>query len=184
MDGLLKAKVKALTMELAQVEQTRLREAGTMMELEELACEIGDARVSEREQQVESLEKMSFKERRTGSSSAEAPLLAVVMMDGGRYQRRDHFGEEGVPEERTRHKHWRESKVGCLLSMQSDIHSSDPCELIPDCFIHASAVREIAKIAEKQGSEENPISEVSYAQVTKESNQEDRYKPPTLLRVT
>jgi hypothetical protein len=142
---------------------------------------IGEARVSQREQEVESLKKMSSKERRTGSATAEAPQLAVVMMDGGRYQRRDHFGEEGVPAENTRHKHWRESKVGCLLSMQSDIHSSDPCERIPDCFIHASAVREIAKIAEKQGSEENPISEVSYAQVTKESNQEDRYKPPKLL---
>ena len=42
MDGLLKAKVKALTMELARAEQARLRGAGTMMELEELACEIGD----------------------------------------------------------------------------------------------------------------------------------------------
>ena len=42
MDGRLKAKVKALTMELAHEEQARLRGAGTMIELEELACEIGD----------------------------------------------------------------------------------------------------------------------------------------------
>ena len=56
----------------------------------------------------------------------EAPQLAVVMMDGGRYQRRDHFGQEDSLEENTRHKHWRESKVGCLLSMKSVTHSSDP----------------------------------------------------------
>ena len=42
MDGRLKAKVKALTRELAREERMRLRAAGTMIELEELACEIGD----------------------------------------------------------------------------------------------------------------------------------------------
>jgi hypothetical protein len=42
MDGRLKAKVRAMSMELAREEQTRLRAAGTMIELEELACEIGD----------------------------------------------------------------------------------------------------------------------------------------------
>jgi len=42
MDGRLKAKVKAVSMELAGEEQARLSAAGTMVELEELACEIGD----------------------------------------------------------------------------------------------------------------------------------------------
>jgi hypothetical protein len=42
MDGRLKSKVKAMVQELAREEQARLRAAGTMIELEELACEIGD----------------------------------------------------------------------------------------------------------------------------------------------
>ncbi len=42
MDGRLKAKVRSLSMELALEEQARLRAAGTMVDLEELACEIGD----------------------------------------------------------------------------------------------------------------------------------------------
>ena len=42
MDGRLKAKVTALSMGLAREEQARLRAVGTMIELEELACEIGD----------------------------------------------------------------------------------------------------------------------------------------------
>jgi len=42
MDGHLKAKVLALSMELAREEQARLGAAGTLFELEELACEIGD----------------------------------------------------------------------------------------------------------------------------------------------
>jgi hypothetical protein len=140
---------------------------------------IGGARVTECEDSIETLKAMTFQERRTGSSAVEAPELAVVMMDGGRYQRRDHFGQEDLPEENTRHKHWRESKVGCLLSMESDIHSSDPCEQIPDCFIHASAVREIAKIAEKQGAEEVFPGETIEA-IRVESPCTD-YQPPKLL---
>ncbi len=42
MDGRLKAKVKEFAMGLAGEEQARLRAAGTLIELEELACEIGD----------------------------------------------------------------------------------------------------------------------------------------------
>ena len=42
MDGRLKSKILAMSLELAREEQARLRAAGTMVELEELACEIGD----------------------------------------------------------------------------------------------------------------------------------------------
>lgn len=142
---------------------------------------IGQARLSQRAHQVELLKTMPFPERRGGWSATCAPELAVVMMDGGRYQRRDHFGEESLAEEKTRHKHWRESKVGCLLSMKSGTHGRDPCEKIPDSFAHASAVREIAKMAEKQGSEEVSAGEATGAEVAKEPDQQDRCKPPKLL---
>ena len=140
---------------------------------------IGGARVTESEDSIETLKAMTFQERRTGSSAVEAPSLAVVMMDGGRYQRRDHFGQEDLPEESTRHKHWRESKVGCLLSMESLTHSSDPCEQIPDCFMHASAVREIAKIAEKQGPEE--VFPGGTLEASRVESPGTDYKPPELL---
>jgi len=140
---------------------------------------IGEARVTECKHNTESLKAMTFQERRTGSSATEALQLAVVMMDGGRYQRRDHFGQEDLPEENTRHKHWRESKIGGLLSMESDIHASDPCEQISDCFIHALAVREIAKIAEKQGPEEVfPGETIETIRVESPCT---NYKPPELL---
>lgn len=142
---------------------------------------IGQARVTERKHNIESLKTMTFQERRTGSSAMEAPQLAVVMMDGGRYQRRDHFGQEDSLEENTRHKHWRESKVGCLLSMKSVTHSSDPCEKIPDCFVHASAVREIAKMAEKQGPEEVSAGEGGEGIRAEETDHRADYKPPKLL---
>jgi hypothetical protein len=144
---------------------------------------IGNARVANREGQVELLKAMTFAERRTGSSAADAPELGVVMMDGGRYQRRDHFGEKNLPTDTTHHQHWRESKVGCLLSMESPTYSSDPCELIPDCFAHASVVREIAKMAEKQGSEDDSAQEVHEAVEARIEEADSRadFRPPKLL---
>jgi hypothetical protein len=145
---------------------------------------IGQARIAERERHVESLQTMLLPARRVtlpSELSAEAPELAVVMMDGGRYQRRDRFGEKKLPEESTRHQHWLESKVGCLLSMKSDTHSRDPCEQIPDCFVHATVVREIAKMAEKQGPEEGFLAEAAEAVRSETPDSRTDFEPPELL---
>ena len=69
-------------------------------------------------------------------------------MDGGRYQRRDHFGEKDRP---AGEKHWREDKVGCLLSMSGETYESDPTPELPEWLATSSAVAELAKMAEKQG---------------------------------
>ncbi len=69
MDGRLKAKVKALTMELAREEQARLRAAGTMIELEELACEIGDEFTS----QLMSLEMADRSNQAAEADTCECP---------------------------------------------------------------------------------------------------------------
>ena len=69
MDGRLKAKVKALTKELAREEQAKLRAAGTMIELEELACEIGDEFTS----QLVSLEMAKRSNEMAEAATCECP---------------------------------------------------------------------------------------------------------------
>jgi len=69
MDGRLKAKVLALTKELAREEQARLRAAGTMIELEELACEIGDEFTS----QLMSLEMADRSNEAAEAATSECP---------------------------------------------------------------------------------------------------------------
>ena len=51
--------------------------------------EIGNARLAERDAAVEQLREMPLPQRRAGSAASEPPTLAVISMDGGRYQRRD-----------------------------------------------------------------------------------------------
>lgn len=69
MDGRLQAKVRAMTMELAREEQARLRAAGTMVELEELACEIGDEFTS----QLMSLEMADRSNQAAEATTCECP---------------------------------------------------------------------------------------------------------------
>lgn len=158
--------------------------------------QVGAARTDERDQQIEDLKKMTLPERRAVVDHEPAPEVAVVMMDGGRYQRRDHFQPCGqrvackdrISEAQTRHEaqtHWRESKVGCLLSMVSEVHTDDPCPEIPDCFVHASVVREIAKTSGKDDSNEAlPLDseDRSGAELTaSHATASPDYEPPELL---
>ncbi len=69
MDGHLKAKVRALTRELAREERTRLQAARTMIELEELACEIGDEFTS----QLVSLEMAKRSNQAAEAATYECP---------------------------------------------------------------------------------------------------------------
>jgi hypothetical protein len=109
---------------------------------------VGNERVAEREATVARFKEMDLPKQQIGSTAVDPPQIAVTMMDGGRYQRRDHFGEKDRP---AREKHWREDKVGCLLSMNGERHENDPTPELPEWLATSSAVVELAKMAEKQG---------------------------------
>jgi hypothetical protein len=137
--------------------------------------QIGVERVSEREAVIERFKDLDLPKQQVGSAAAEPPQVGVTMMDGGRYQRRDHFGEKDRP---ATENHWREDKVGCLLSMQSETHESDPTPELPGWLATSSAVAELAKMAEKQGI--SAASELAEDRPT-EMVDEALYPAPTLV---
>src|SRR5208283_5353268 len=112
-----------------------------------VVSQVGNERVAERKAAVEQFQEMDLPKQQVGSSAVDPPQIAVVEMDGGRYQRRDHFGQKERP---AGEKHWREDKVGCLLSMSGQKHEIDPTPELPPWLATSSAVAELAKIAEKQ----------------------------------
>jgi hypothetical protein len=147
----------------------------SVKQVRRLVGEVGRARLAERDAAVEQLRTMSLPARRRGSRAAQPPALAVISMDGGRYQRRDHFrNRSGGPRAET---HWRETKVGCLLSMSSEVHAHDPSPQFPAWLSTAAVVAELAKIAEKVSDgepstpEREPVGEPFPA----------GYDPPRLL---
>jgi hypothetical protein len=139
-----------------------------------LVGEVGQARLAERDAATEQLRTMSLHKRRSGSRAARSPELAVISMDGGRYQRRDHFRcEASAAQAET---HWRETKVGCLLAMSSDTHDHDPHPEFPEWLSTAAVVAELAKIADKTSDFKSSPSET---ELTEHSSTD--YEPPRLL---
>lgn len=132
--------------------------------------QIGMDRVVERRQSVEEHCQRPLMTRVEAPPGVTAPDLGTVMIDGGRYQRRDEFRErkpatvgeqraDTVPatppgtetsEDQSRRKtHWREDKLGLVLSMKSDVHEQDPCPEFPEWLASAPVVAELAKLAER-----------------------------------
>ena len=137
--------------------------------------QIGDERVCEREVAVERFKEMNLPQQRVGSTAVEPPQVGVIAMDGGRYQRREHFGNKDRP---ANENHWREDKVGCLLSMRGKVHESDPTPELPEWLATSSVVAELAKMAEKQG-----VSEASepFPEQAAEIPADATYEPPKLV---
>jgi hypothetical protein len=129
-----------------------MRELGgvsvSLRRIRRVTSQVGNQRVAEREAAVERFKELDLPKQQLGSMAVDPPQIAVTMMDGGRYQRRDHFGEKDRP---AREKHWREDKVGCLLSMSGAMYQSDPTPELPEGLAISSAVAELARMAEKQG---------------------------------
>ena len=137
--------------------------------------QVGEERVSEREAAVKQFKEMDLPKQQVGSTAVEPPPVGVIMMDGGRYQRRDHFGETDRP---LNENHWREDKVGCLLSMCGDVYEIDPTPDFPKWLATSSAVAELAKIAEKPGIfEASDLVEEHSVEMPVEAN----YKSPELV---
>ncbi len=112
--------------------------------------QVGRDRLDERRQQVAEFREKPLMERITSPANADSPSLGVVLLDGGRYQRRDHFGEADYTG-----SHWKEDKVGLVLHMRGEAHESDPHPEFPEWLAHAEVVAQIASLGtmdEEKGS--------------------------------
>jgi hypothetical protein len=104
---------------------------------------IGEERRAERDRLVAGYEAMPLPQRQL-SPVEQVPALACVQMDGGRLQRRDR--RQSRAEQRDEQEgFWREVKVGCLLSMTSEVASTDPCPQLPATFVDPGRMCEIAR---------------------------------------
>ena len=146
-----------------------------------LVRQIGGERVAEREAAVAYFREMDFPKQQAGSQAVAPPQVGVISMDGGRYQRRDHFGEKDRPPNQN---HWREDKVGCLLTMTSSVHPSDPTPELPEWLARSSVVAELAKIAEKSGVSETlacPEEQACSEERCSNATGDVTYEPPKLV---
>jgi hypothetical protein len=143
-------------------------------QVERLTEGIGDERVHQRDAAAAAFEAFPLVEKFAAPPGVTPPDLAVVMADGGRLQILDRAvaGGEAVgteaasrpgespagvaapepdweEEEPARKGHWREDKVGLLLSMQSEAAATDPCPEIPASFLDVVRIPKLARQLKK-----------------------------------
>jgi len=131
-------------------------------QVERVARRIGSERVAERDAAVAAYQALPLAEKFAVPAGVTPPDLAVVMADGGRLQILDRTAPPGADpppaaegaateapavteaeawdEEQVPPGHWREDKVGLLLTMHSDVSTTDPCPEIPPSFLDATRI--------------------------------------------
>jgi hypothetical protein len=113
-------------------------------QIHRITSRIGGDRVAERKQFVAEFAAKTLVERTSPKPGIELPEVGVVMLDNGTHQRRDQFKN---PDANT---HWKQETGGLVLSMTSEVHTSDPCPDLPDWLVQSAAVAEIAGLAKRE----------------------------------
>jgi hypothetical protein len=167
-------------------------------QVERLTRRIGAERVAERDAAVAAYQALPLAEKFAAPAGVTPPGLAVVMADGGRLQILDRTNpppadllpraqdvaaavpvaaEEGAWDEGpVPSGHWREDKVGLLLTMHSAVSATDPCPEIPPSFLDATRIPELVRelsrhvkqsedapgAAEAEPADEAPREEAAY----------------------
>jgi hypothetical protein len=123
-------------------------------QVERVTERIGRERVEQRDQAVQDFLALPLMERCKSPVANPPPEsnVATVMMDGGRLQilnRRqgdpdaaDAAEREEPPE---RNGHWREDKIGLLMTMTSKVSAEDPCPQIPEHFVDPTRILKLAR---------------------------------------
>jgi hypothetical protein len=171
-------------------------------QVERVTKRIGQERVTERDQEVQAYLALPLMEK--VRSPINQPVdLAVVEMDGGRLQifdRRDApapsskdeaqtqgtgLQDEEDDEEEPRHGHWREDKIGVLMTMTSAVSATDPCPEIPEHFVDPTRILKLVRgIKSDVSVAEQDESEATEDATESELDAEATWTPRPELRTT
>ena len=119
---------------LAEVKVTRER-------VQRWTKRVGKERAAEAQQQAEQYQSLALPIQRK-SPVDQVPQVACVMVDDGRIQIRQR--QDSVAEKDSK-GYWRESLVGCSLSMISEEHTEDPCPTIPKTFVDPQRMGDLSR---------------------------------------
>jgi len=126
-------------------------------QVERVTRRIGHERQTERDQEVEAYQRLPLVARKGVPENVPAPEVAVVGSDGGRLQilergaEAEAAEEEALPAEEGRSgRHWREDKIGLLMTMSSAESAHDPCPDIPEQFVDPTRILKLARELKKQ----------------------------------
>ena len=137
--GSLSASFVGATQDLEELAETKV----SRERVQRWTKRTGGERAAEVEEQAEQYQTLTLPEQRK-SPTTQVPQVACVMADGGRIQIRRR--NDSVADKTEESKgHWRESLVGCCLSMISEESTKDPCPTIPKTFVDSERMGDLSR---------------------------------------
>jgi len=117
------------------------------------ACNrVGGDRIDQHQRLQRSFESKPLPEQTRGKpADAEVPEIACVMADGGRYQHLDRSADLPRPASARKGEHWKETRIGILLSMIGEQYSSDPQPALPPELRHEAMAEKLSEIGKTGG---------------------------------
>ena len=125
------------------------------------ACaRVASDRMDQHQRLQEAYQSKSVPEQSHGKPAAvEAPEIACVMSDGGRYQLLDRSLPASGHRSARKGEHWKESRIGLLASMSGERHAVDPQPTLPPELRYAAMAEKLSEIgktgAKLDSAEEN-----------------------------
>jgi len=128
------------------------------------AClQAGGDRMAHHEQLQATYENKPLPEQVHGKpAEVEPPEIACVMGDGGRYQHLERDGRGPRPRSARQGDHWKESRIGLLVSMSGPAYEGDPQPTLPPEYRYeamAETLSQIGKTGAKPDSPEPSLDE-------------------------
>lgn len=121
-------------------------------QVERVTERIGAERCAQRDAEVEKYMGLPLVQRKDEPAGVAAPAVAVVSVDGGRLQIRGEpkasatEAEEALPaDDGHKGKHWREDKIGLLMTMTSEEKTSDPCPEVLAAFVDPTRIAKLTR---------------------------------------
>lgn len=114
----------------------------------------GGERVADSRAAVAAYQQLPLPQQRQSPGPAP-PEVACIQADGGRIQMRPRTAEPNSAE-----SWWRETKVGCLLAMTSEVHVEDPTPNIPETFVDPARMAKISREIKGFAGEAEPLDPV------------------------
>ena len=181
-------------------------------QVERVTKRIGAERCAGRDAEVERYTALPLTERKDKPAGVVAPAVAVVGVDGGRLQIRSaaaaspkaagltsaaapsvaspsaEAAEALPPDDKHKGTHWREDKIGVLLTMTSEEQASDPCPQVPSAFVDPTRIVKLArelktkKSASVDAAQHESVQETDTPeegeQVLREQGRKVEWQPP------
>lgn len=145
---------------------------------------VGEGRIAQTQAAADAYQQLALPTRHSSPKNREhtqVPQVACVQMGGGRIQIRDRQNTpaDGTSQSHDSKGHWRETLVGCLLSMTSQEHVEDPCPKIPATFIDPQRMSDLGR--EIKGFVSESVESSDSEDATEESASRERIGQPQLL---